>query len=58
MRARLRRAAGAGRADHGLAPTGTIKEYCSAGMVLQKGRLMVFEDINDAIEVHRQQMEA
>lgn len=38
--------------------TGTIKEYCSAGMVLQKGRLMVFEDINDAIEVHRQQMEA
>lgn len=38
--------------------TGTIKDYCSAGMVLQKGRLMVFEDINDAIEVHRQAMEA
>lgn len=38
--------------------TGTIKDYCNAGLVLQRGRLMMFEDINDAIEVHRQQMEA
>ena len=38
--------------------TGTIRDYCTAGMVLQRGRLMVFEDINDAIEVHRQAMEA
>ncbi|MCL8382354.1 ABC transporter ATP-binding protein [Xanthobacter aminoxidans] len=38
--------------------TGTIKDYCTAGLVLQRGRLMMFEDVNDAIEAHRQQMEA
>lgn len=32
---------------------GTLTEYCSQGIVLVNGHAIVYEDINDAIEVYR-----
>ena len=37
--------------------TQTIRDYCATGIVLEKGRLTYFEDVEDAIMVHDQNME-
>ena len=31
----------------------TIRSWCSQGIVLINGRAIVYEDVNDAIEVYR-----
>ena len=37
--------------------TETIRDYCSSGIVLEKGKLTFFDDVEDAIRVHEQNME-
>ena len=37
--------------------TETIRDYCSSGIVLEKGKLIFFDDVEDAIRVHEQNME-
>lgn len=32
----------------------TIKDYCDTGMILQNGKLIIFDSLNDAIERYRQ----
>ncbi|MBS7544281.1 ABC transporter ATP-binding protein [Ancylobacter oerskovii] len=32
----------------------TIKEYCDTGMILANGKLLMFDDLNEAIERYRQ----
>ena len=34
----------------------SLKEYCSAGIVLEDGKLTYFPDINDAIKLHNANM--
>ena len=36
--------------------TATIREYCDCGIVLERGKLMFYESVNDAIEVHNRNM--
>ena len=36
--------------------SGTLREYCDAGMVLEGGRLEVFDDLEDAIARHAENM--
>jgi capsular polysaccharide transport system ATP-binding protein len=36
--------------------TATIREYCDCGIVLERGKLMFFESVDDAIEVHNRNM--
>lgn len=38
--------------------TSTIREYCQAGIVVEDGTLSYFENIEDAIEVHEENMAA
>lgn len=35
---------------------GTIREYCSSGIVLEDGNLTYFDDVEDAIRVHNDNM--
>ncbi|MGF0537901.1 ABC transporter ATP-binding protein [Agrobacterium sp. ES01] len=37
--------------------TETIREYCQTGVVIEKGKLTFFENVEDAIRVHDQNME-
>lgn len=32
--------------------TGQVRNFCDAGIVLHQGKLMFFDDVNDAIEAH------
>lgn len=36
--------------------TATIREYCDCGIVLEKGKLTYFEDVEDAIRAHDKNM--
>ncbi|NKN36852.1 ABC transporter ATP-binding protein [Agrobacterium sp. a22-2] len=36
--------------------TGTIREYCTCGIVLEKGKLSYFDDVEDAIRAHNRNM--
>ncbi len=36
--------------------TGTIREYCQRGVVLENGKLTYFDDVEDAIRLHDQNM--
>lgn len=36
--------------------TSTIREYCDCGVVLEKGRLTYYEDVEDAIRAHNSNM--
>jgi capsular polysaccharide transport system ATP-binding protein len=36
--------------------TETIRSYCSSGIVLEKGRVRYFEDVEEAIALHEQNM--
>ncbi|KJF71940.1 ABC transporter ATP-binding protein [Agrobacterium arsenijevicii] len=36
--------------------TGTIRDYCQSGVVLENGKLTYFEDVEDAIRVHDRNM--
>lgn len=38
--------------------TGTIRSYCSSGLVLEGGRVRYFEDVEDAIAAHEANMAA
>lgn len=38
--------------------TGTIRDYCQTGIVLENGQLTYFEDVNDAIKQHDLNMKA
>ena len=38
--------------------TGTIRSYCTAGLVLEAGRVRYFEDVEEAIAVHEANMAA
>lgn len=38
--------------------TGTIRSYCSSGLVLEGGRVRYFEDVEDAIATHEANMAA
>ncbi|GAB4064592.1 ABC transporter ATP-binding protein [Ancylobacter sonchi] len=35
----------------------TIKDYCDTGMILSNGKLLMFDDLNEAIERYRQMMQ-
>lgn len=37
--------------------TATIREYCDCGIVLEKGKLTYFDDVEDAIRTHDRNME-
>jgi capsular polysaccharide transport system ATP-binding protein len=37
--------------------TGTIQDYCTSGLVLENGEATWFDDVNEAVEVHRKNME-
>lgn len=36
--------------------TGTIRDYCQSGVVLENGKLTYFDDVEDAIRVHDRNM--
>lgn len=36
---------------------GTIRDYCDTGMVLMKGKLHIYDDLNEAIEVYKKTLE-
>lgn len=36
--------------------TGTIRQYCDSGIVLEKGKLTYFDDVEDAIRAHDKNM--
>jgi capsular polysaccharide transport system ATP-binding protein len=36
---------------------GTIRDYCDTGMVLLKGKLHVYDDLSEAIEVYKKSLE-
>lgn len=36
--------------------TGTIRSYCACGVVLEKGKLTYYEDVEDAIRAHDRNM--
>jgi capsular polysaccharide transport system ATP-binding protein len=38
--------------------TGTIREYCHSGIVMEDGVLTYFDDVEDAIRVHEDNMDA
>jgi capsular polysaccharide transport system ATP-binding protein len=38
--------------------TGTIRDYCQTGIVLENGQLTYFDDVNDAIKQHDLNMKA
>ena len=37
---------------------GQVREFCDAGLILEKGQLYYFEDLDEAIEVHQALMAA
>jgi len=36
---------------------GTIRDYCQAGVVLENGQMTYYEDVEDAIEAHKENMQ-
>jgi len=52
--ARMERS-GAIMVNHNL---GELREYCDAALVLENGRLSMFEDLDEAIALHKENMRA
>lgn len=36
----------------------TIRDYCDTGMILMKGKLYIYDDLNEAIEVYKKTIES
>jgi capsular polysaccharide transport system ATP-binding protein len=36
--------------------TGTLRDYCQTGIVLENGQMTYYDDINEAIAVHESNM--
>lgn len=54
FKARMERS-GAIMVNHNL---GELREYCDAALVLENGRLAMFEDLDEAIALHKENMQA